>query len=51
MMSLKALFEMFEILGGIDTTLELCKKVACGIKWSIHTIQNVVHKIRTARKK
>lgn len=50
-MNLKALLKVFEILGGIDTTFELCIKVAHGIKWIIHTIQNVVNRIHSAKKK
>lgn len=50
-MNIKALLKIFEILGGIDTTLELCKKAVEISKWIIHKIQNVVRKIQNARKK
>ncbi len=50
-MNIKALLKLFEILGGIDTTLELCKIAVEIIKWVFRRIQNVVHKIQNARKK
>lgn len=50
-MNMKALWKIFELLGGIDTTLELIKKAVAIIKWCIERIQNVVHRIHDTQKK
>lgn len=51
MLNIKTLLKIFEILGGIDTTLELCKKSVAIMKWIVNMVKKVVHKIRTATKK